>query len=370
MVTSAIQATGAFAVTVRRKRRAKVPENSQAVYPALARYFWHKRVFLPFFAPILLAILLLSFGHASAQRIGQPSESLIRIVFEPTRPQLTVGPGFGVVAEIKNVSNSDTVYIWEGYTVLIVPPELWDPSKRNQSDPSKPDPWAALWGYFPSDVRPENVAGTCVALQPGDTYSVFWNIRSEGQSKLLGYLFNQIKSELYFMFFSPGSYKLTVQVQYWTSPTVKGKEQPYRCHGGNPTDPNKLNDYRAVAQTVTLPVAAPQSVTLFGAAIGGLIGYWILPAGRRRLMTGIATTSRTAHWILQGGRVLLGSLGAVVLAMIVTILLSRIADTQFFIRVTVADLWGAIAVGFIASYIGAKVLDSILKSIEQRPPDG
>ena len=53
--------------------------------------------------------------------------------------------------------------------------------------------------------------------------------------------------------------------------------------------------------------------------------------------------------------------------MIVTILLSRIADTQFYVRITVNDLWGAIALGFIANYAGYRFL---LKLVPPEPPDG
>lgn len=310
--------------------------------------------------------LLLNFGVANAQR---RTENLITITIEPTRPQLTVGPGFGVVAEIKNISGSDVVYLWENYTALVVPPEVWDPSKRSPADPAKPQPWGSLWGFFPTDTRPEG-GYICMALQPGDSYNVYWNTRALDQpSSLAVYLFRQIKSELYFMFFSPGPYKLSVIVQYWS--TKSGKEQPYACHGPKRSDPASLNEFRTASQSVTLPVAAPQSVTMFGAAVGGLIAYSILPTGRRRLRsTADSSGSSVTRWVRVAAKESIGFLGAVLLSMIVTILLSRISETQFFVRVTVADLWGAIAVGFVANYAGAKVLDRILGPRQQRSDRG
>jgi len=308
----------------------------------------------------------MTFGVAAAQ--GR-AENLIAITIEPTRPQLTVGPGFGVVAEIKNISGSDVVYMWENYTALVVPPEVWDPSKRNPADPTKADSWGSLWAFFPTDTRPES-GFICIALQPGDSYNVYWNTRPADQPlSLPAYLFRQIKSELYFMFFSPGPYKLSVIVQYWS--TKSGKDQPYACHGAKRSDPASLNDFRTASQSVTLLVAAPQSVTLFGAAVGGLIGYSILPTARRRLRpTADSGGPPVIRWIRVAARVSIGFLGAVLLSMIVTILLSRISETQFFVRVTVADLWGAIAVGFVANYVGAKVLDRILGPKQQRPERG
>jgi hypothetical protein len=46
----------------------------------------------------------------------------------------------------------------------------------------------------------------------------------------------------------------------------------------------------------------------------------------------------------------------VFLSVITTILLSRIAESQFLVRVTVNDVWGAIAVGFLANFAGYNVL--------------
>jgi hypothetical protein len=48
------------------------------------------------------------------------------------------------------------------------------------------------------------------------------------------------------------------------------------------------------------------------------------------------------------------------LSAIVTILLSRLSDTQFLIKVSVADFWGAIVTGLVAQYLGSKWLERLL----------
>jgi hypothetical protein len=58
---------------------------------------------------------------------------------------------------------------------------------------------------------------------------------------------------------------------------------------------------------------------------------------------------------------MVGILGAALLSIIVTILLARLSETQFLIRITVADFWGAVAIGFVANYAGAEVLNKIIK---------
>ena len=64
--------------------------------------------------------------------------------------------------------------------------------------------------------------------------------------------------------------------------------------------------------------------------------------------------------ISRGVKEFAGIGGAVLLSTMITILLSRISETQFLIKVTITDVWGAIAIGFIANYGGAKALDKIL----------
>jgi hypothetical protein len=50
------------------------------------------------------------------------------------------------------------------------------------------------------------------------------------------------------------------------------------------------------------------------------------------------------------------------MGVVVTILISRIAETQFFVKVTINDLWGAIAVGFVINYYGPRVLGQVFRA--------
>jgi hypothetical protein len=56
------------------------------------------------------------------------------------------------------------------------------------------------------------------------------------------------------------------------------------------------------------------------------------------------------------------------LSIIVTILLARLSDSQFIIRVTVSDLWGAIAVGFIGAASGPSILQKFINLFGGTPP--
>jgi len=56
-----------------------------------------------------------------------------------------------------------------------------------------------------------------------------------------------------------------------------------------------------------------------------------------------------------------GAITSMLMSTVVTILIARVADTQFPIRITVSDVWGSIAIGFIANYLGIELLNKIKK---------
>ncbi len=130
------------------------------------------------------------------------------------------------------------------------------------------------------------------------------------------------------------------------------------------TNLSKKNAIYLTEKDLTL-TPAPQTVILFGAAVGGLFAYFIHPQARRRLIDSAPSRGRT--FLHEATRRILqeigGAFAALLLSTIVTILLSRISETQFFIRVTVSDLWGAITIGFVANYAGSTILSKILAKV-------
>jgi hypothetical protein len=162
---------------------------------------------------------------------------------------------------------------------------------------------------------------------------------------------NSVLSELNFIFFSPGNYKITTSVKYWTKPDLTE------------------DTYHTATQSVVIPVSAPQSVILIGAALGGLIAYFILPHGRRKLIelpsmnaSDVSALTALERIVRRFTLEISGIVGSMLLSAIVAILLARLSETQFLIRVTITDFWGAIAIGFVANYAGSKFLERILSS--------
>jgi hypothetical protein len=285
------------------------------------------------------------------QTTEKPGNLILTI--EASRPQLYAGSGFGLTAQIKNASGKPVV-LEPTKTILSMPPELQGPRSR----------WdTAYYAFFPTETwstenaKPAEAYRAVLVLLPDDTYAVKWawdarqqtikssksgedsrGFQSSNILEAISSVLETVYSELQFMFFPPGDYKVDVVVRY------KAQEDP----------PDK---YQAVVQSAIVHVNAPQTVILVAAAIGGLLGHVIsriFLRGDGRL-NGNARLAGFAGWFG-------GAAGSMLLAVIVTILLARISESQFLFRVSVNDFWGAIAIGFIASVTGIRILQNVLPS--------
>ena len=70
----------------------------------------------------------------------------------------------------------------------------------------------------------------------------------------------------------------------------------------------------------------------------------------------------------KASKVALKLIGSVLISVMITILLSRIEETQFFIKVSVSDFWGSIAIGFLANYGGWPLLKQIVPVSKKQIP--
>ncbi|MBI5641173.1 MAG: hypothetical protein HZA17_12175 [Nitrospirae bacterium] len=290
------------------------------------------------------------------------TNNLIDLKLEASRNQPTAGPGLGIVAEIKNISNS-TVYLKSLHTTLVLPPEL-DKQFTGINE------WFAFFPTQSIEDVTKSVYDRSILIKPGDTYNVFWTTSQKTRFQdgnvwsLMRNISSIILAELNYLFFSPGEYKISVIAKYWTDPRF-------------PQD-----NYRLITQSKKIIVSTPQSVIIVGSALGGLIAYFILPVARRRFIKVSIETSETDAspfpksltrkiFDLPYGKEILGILGSILLSVIITILLARISETQFLIRVTINDFWGAIAIGFIGNYTGfsflSKYLDKGAQEEEKKP---
>lgn len=240
----------------------------------------------------------------------------IDIKVETFRKQLVPGDAVGVVADITN-NSSKPVFLREQDVQLLFALEV----ERTGSSTD---------GWFPTEYREKS---PILCLKPGETYRVFWIPPSQSFD-----LFRWIQ----FFRFVPGAYPISVETKYWDQAKFDG------------------NDYHTAVADKTVDFAAPESIILLGAMLGGLIfaGLSIIREEEQPPKAGTSPSrlDNASPWV----RIPLTLIGSMLLSVIVTILLSRIQETQFFIKVSVSDLWGAVAVGFLANYGGFALLDKMV----------
>jgi len=245
----------------------------------------------------------------------------------------------GVMADITN--NSSAPVYMRTQDVHLVPPDVSRPDFGIYSSD----------GWFPTEyLEPEPHV---ISLKPNETYRIFWEQRSnqelsregkdssaESRSKPAD-VWQWVQRKIQFIGFPPGSYPITVEVKYWDHRKFDG------------------DDYHTAVSTKIVEYTAPQWVIILGAILGGLI-FTALAAVRAE--QGAVNRSPGGRWEVAKilGKIGMTVIGSILLSVIITILMSRIAETQFFIKVTVSDFYGAIAVGFLANYGGLALLDKIL----------
>ncbi len=276
------------------------------------------------------AALLLAAQMVIGTAQAQTASDLLEITPRTSQARVSSGSDFGISVDIRNKSRQPVYFHPRCFTITL-PPELVS---------GEPTGWAAAFTGRPPKTD-ESFFEDIVRLEPGGTTSAFWarprttsafwargRRESSGSSRWTN-MYRYVAEESRQLTFSPGEYTVKVIAISWTKEENAGK--------------GFTDDSRSQVLDIKLPVTAPQWVILFGAVIGGLIAYFLLPSVRIR---------PTISFV--------GLFTSALLSLMVTILLSRISETQFLIRVTINDLWGAMAMGFIGSASGTTVLKKII----------
>ncbi|MFZ0247620.1 hypothetical protein [Candidatus Binatus sp.] len=250
----------------------------------------------------------------------------LEIALSTSRPQVTVGALFGIVADVKNISDKD-LYLVCAYFVMVPPIEI---------DPNGPeDWWAFINGNQPTDdFKSDKFYFDPIRLPSGDKMVAMWagtNSHASSDTTWEGALYSNFNEFAHIATFLPGDYTIKVAVLYWPDQLSAQSHAP---------------NYRTQTADIKVSISAPQWVIMSGAAVGAVIAYFLFPNIRRK----------------PNEIDVLGLLSAVLLGVIITILLARISDTQFFVKITVNDLWGAIAIGFIAVASGNSLLNKYVAS--------
>jgi hypothetical protein len=272
----------------------------------------------------------------------------LEITLEPSRAQPTAGSVLQITGVVKNVSDTP-VAISEHCFTITVPGEI--------------DQINFAGGYYARlTVNDFDQYNGMVILAPGQSTNAYWRVNADSSFKAAGSgqsrtwyepIREQLNSELGYLFFSPGDYKFSVQAKFWplsNGATITREELRQANYD--------LAGYQTAVASTSIRVAAPITVILVGAAIGGLLAFTLKRSQSSNPLKVRGHEPAYAS-ILRG---FAAAAGAVLLSCISTILLSRLADTQFPIRISISDLWGAIAIGFIAAYSGSALLEKYLGS--------
>lgn len=277
----------------------------------------------------------------------------IDVKLTSSRGELIAGDSLAVFGEIQNRGDAP-VWIVSRFTNLLPTPELWGTLASGGS----------LTAFFPSTSR--TVGDDVIRINPASAYTVLWQIDhlsnyTGGYGDVDGKEptaptrqispFDRLLERIAlawsgYLFFLPGEYRVSAMFHVWPEP-------PRRNDSGEVVN---LNDSISRAADLTIHVESSPWVLIFGACVGGLLCFTL------QTLHGLGSGQLT--WRMRTvGLILLGVMTAVLLTSVVTILLSRLASSQFIVTVAVRDFWGAIATGFVIQWLGYPLISKIL------PPD-
>ncbi|MEW5826871.1 MAG: hypothetical protein AB1778_08595 [Candidatus Bipolaricaulota bacterium] len=257
----------------------------------------------------------------------------VDISLHPSRETPIAGELWSVMGEVRNRSQSP-IWIVDTTTMLSLAPEMYGQMATTGS----------VNAFFPTmRTRPQ---AEVVRIDPGANYTVVWKLdpgRQKHNQAAAKSIWRRIISAIRnFAFFNPGSFRLCASVHIWSAkPTFNETGQVAN-----------LGDSfcRAVSRDITMD-ASPW-VLIVGAVTGGVLAYAL------QLAFGLATLGGTSLEVLRG--VLVGLSSSCILTGVVTVLVSRLATTDFLVVVRVKDIWGAIATGFVVQWFGYSILTRLL----------
>jgi hypothetical protein len=209
-----------------------------------------------------------------------------------------------------------------------------------QPEATKNTPCAAAFKSFLPNTEGGKAGDKQIILQPGEHYMFFWSGvdtgRDLGQSDCPVDMLGTLAETLNFI---PGAYAFSVDGRVHTAQ--------------NP------NEYHTFAESVSVKLGIEQLTILLWAGIGAVLGYLVIaltndgdvdklknaPAGKERLSAIAILVKNVVSAFLTGA--------------VLSVVANRLSDTQFPIKVSVNDVWGALTVGFVFFFIGQKAIEKL-----------
>lgn len=263
-----------------------------------------------------------------AHEIGEKdpiSRSDVDLQLHPSREIPVAGELWSVFGEIHNRSSSP-IWIVDTKTVLTIPPEIWGQASQGGS----------IGGFFPT-VKPRPT-DEVIRIDPGAKYDVVWKIQTIAQvgfrNRIVGILRN-------FAFFNPGTFRISSTAHIWNM-LPKFNDQGRAVNTG---------DSFTLSVSRNIQMEASPWVLILGAATGGVLCFIL------QVLFGIIPFTSFFEAIKP---IIVGLGSAVLLTGVMTVLISRLATTEFLVVVKVKDIWGSIATGFVIQWFGYTLLAKYL----------
>lgn len=312
-----------------------------------------------FLSLMSMCSFLLGQNGQGGSRQSQPSDrptapSVFKVVINPSRVSVTRDGGYGVYADIQNISGQPAL-IKASETALVIYPEVSQPNACVER----------LSAIFPTVIGADihGVPNAEVTILPGEDYRAFWGLTgNETQSPdckpgvrlpaVFRWLEAPINNWTRYLGFYPGEYTFTIEGL---------------AHMKD--DKTQADIVHTYAESTTMKVTLSQTATAIAAFIGGLLAYLFVavqPNGPWDQFVSKTQPTGDSHkrtfWIAGFGLArdffAAGLVGAAV-----TVVSSRLADTQFPVKVSVGDVWGALTIGFVSYFIGTRFIVKLLSPL-------
>lgn len=285
----------------------------------------------------------------SGQKINQATgdqfqeSQVVKVTIATSRAEVTSNGGYGVYADLENLA-SVPVTIYPDQLDLVSLPELTLKAGCSY----------ASYAFFPTepDKDKDHPSGWPILIQPNEHYQVFWDVNTQSCSSKQtvsskeGWFTSWYNYFVDSLSFVPGDYTFVVEGKAHLAPDTAAD-----------------SNYHTFEQSLRLHVGITQINSMLAAMLGGVIAYFVIVLRQGGEFGPLKPgKNRSKYWIpvLRLLVFFRNLFSAALLSGVVTIILSRISDTQFPIKVSVSDFWGALTIGFVAYFTGNKIIDKLV----------
>ena len=291
---------------------------------------------------------------SSPQITGQENSGFARplsVELKASTAHIVQGAVYGLDAKFTN-NGPTPISIPLGTVALNVQPEM-GPSKSLCA--------------FPFPIS--QTTSSFITLQPGDVYTAVFDLGAhvdhlqDSDACYAPFFWDRLRK---YVDFAPGEYTFSVYGVY--------------CDG----KVNALADCQMqhlFSETTPFPVSIDQAQIVLYAGLGGLLALLVtkfrkgsgaataelhVPPGGEGVAAVVAPYDESApppppprRWVFAF-HVIKDVLGAMLMSITITIIADRLSTTQFPVKVSIDDFWGALTVGFVSYFVGDKFLDQVL----------